>query len=450
MSAGVIAASYVAGGGAPPAPTADLDTEVTADSPYLWWKLDDTAGSTAVDSSGSARDGTYNSTSGMTRSVASIIANVAATCIDPNATSGNYISRATTDLSGTNLTYEMWVRGDAWPAGTPKGLFQYGAEVGLIRAGDAGKRSGQMQWYMGSILENDASDDLVVGHTYHLLCTYNTSTGAVAMWIGGVLVKSGTQGTGRFGSAQTHYVGFNNAAGREPDAQLQYANVYKSVLSHARIHAHWMAGANDNTAAPQPVGTERYATGTAATSHAVPIPYGVEEGDSLVMVVSAAATAACTGWTASETGTAGNGFTVMATLLTKVADATDEANAGTGTFTVTMSSSRAAVSVSAYRGGTIGDSNVATADSVTSLASPTVTAGGNSRIVHAVAAVTQTGAGFVVSPSTSTAHRRSALAAFHTSAISDEFKSAAGTSTSRTHGASGSSGLVAFVVSLDA
>lgn len=38
------------------------DTEVLADSPSLYWKLQDTSGTTATDSSGNARHGTYNGT----------------------------------------------------------------------------------------------------------------------------------------------------------------------------------------------------------------------------------------------------------------------------------------------------------------------------------------------------------------------------------------------------
>lgn len=40
-------------------PTADYRTTVLADSPVGYWKLDDATGTTAVDSSGNAHDGTY-------------------------------------------------------------------------------------------------------------------------------------------------------------------------------------------------------------------------------------------------------------------------------------------------------------------------------------------------------------------------------------------------------
>lgn len=40
-----------------------IASEIAADSPYLWWPLDDTSGTTAGDDSGNGRDGTYNATS---------------------------------------------------------------------------------------------------------------------------------------------------------------------------------------------------------------------------------------------------------------------------------------------------------------------------------------------------------------------------------------------------
>ena len=39
--------------------TTTYTTEVLADSPYLYWKLDETSGTTATDSSGNSRSGTY-------------------------------------------------------------------------------------------------------------------------------------------------------------------------------------------------------------------------------------------------------------------------------------------------------------------------------------------------------------------------------------------------------
>ena len=43
-------------------PTYNYTTETNNLGPYLYWKLDDTTGTTAVDTSGNGRTGTYNST----------------------------------------------------------------------------------------------------------------------------------------------------------------------------------------------------------------------------------------------------------------------------------------------------------------------------------------------------------------------------------------------------
>jgi hypothetical protein len=51
----------ITGGGSTP-PTLELPTAILALSPLGYWKLDETSGTTATDSSGNARDGTYTGT----------------------------------------------------------------------------------------------------------------------------------------------------------------------------------------------------------------------------------------------------------------------------------------------------------------------------------------------------------------------------------------------------
>lgn len=65
MNFGVTASSYVdSGGGGGGSAYAN---EVLADSPLLYWRLGETSGVTAVDSSGNGRDGTYMGTPGLDR-----------------------------------------------------------------------------------------------------------------------------------------------------------------------------------------------------------------------------------------------------------------------------------------------------------------------------------------------------------------------------------------------
>lgn len=57
MSLGVIASSYTTGGGG--GTGSQFASEVLADSPLLYWRIGESSGTTAVDSSGNGRDGTY-------------------------------------------------------------------------------------------------------------------------------------------------------------------------------------------------------------------------------------------------------------------------------------------------------------------------------------------------------------------------------------------------------
>jgi hypothetical protein len=113
--------SYCAGGDAPAVPcsggAADDDDDpatecvadssygatVLADSPYIFWRMNETSGTTMLDSSGNGRDGSYSG--GITFGAAGIAG--AAVTFDGSSGAGNYLPVET--VSGT-FSVELWVK----------------------------------------------------------------------------------------------------------------------------------------------------------------------------------------------------------------------------------------------------------------------------------------------------------------------------------------------------
>jgi signal peptidase I len=90
-------------------------TVVTGLTPWLYWRLDDTAGTTAADSSGNGRPGTYTpdaSTASFTRGVAGALANNAPNlAVTLNGTTGCIVTASPTAVQApTQLTEIVWFR----------------------------------------------------------------------------------------------------------------------------------------------------------------------------------------------------------------------------------------------------------------------------------------------------------------------------------------------------
>lgn len=79
------------------------DSEVAADSPYAYWKLDETSGTTLVDSSGNSRDATLSGTANM---AVTGPGGWAALDLASNA----YVNSGFSLSSVSDLTIEMWVK----------------------------------------------------------------------------------------------------------------------------------------------------------------------------------------------------------------------------------------------------------------------------------------------------------------------------------------------------
>jgi hypothetical protein len=217
-------------------------SEVLADSPLLWWRLGDASGTTAADSSGNGRNGTYSG--GPTLGGASLLtSDPSNTAVTFDGVDDRVTIADTTDL--TSFTVEAWIktstngtiiaRRDG--AGT-NFLFSLEINSGNIRA----------------IVRNSSGTQMIVTGTnvtdnavHHVALTYNGSN--VRVFKDGVRVGldflSGALSTadrmlevGVYGSDAT---AFNRFTGT-----IDEVAYYSTALADARITAHYTAG----TAAP--------------------------------------------------------------------------------------------------------------------------------------------------------------------------------------------------------
>jgi hypothetical protein len=221
-----------------------LSNQVLLDSPVGYWPLDETSGTTAIDISGNGRNGTYsgsytlNGVLGPLRGVDLTgghveIADHAAWSADTTGflsveawikldTTANAMMFVT---KGASSNYEWDLRsGDVTPTGLAV-VHYTGAGVGVI---------------------NVAVGAGVIGTTraYHLAFTYDRTGQLLIAYVNGVEVGRDTTASGSTtaGTAAVRIGARADAAGAVTDGRIAHVAIYSTVLTPARIVAHYEAG----------------------------------------------------------------------------------------------------------------------------------------------------------------------------------------------------------------
>lgn len=234
--------------------SASYADEVLADSPVGHWRLDDSSGTTAVDSSGNGRDGLRN---GATYNQSGLIND--GTCYDFDGSNDRvyFNDAAWMDTEFTDkLTVEAWINLDAYP---PSGdyscivaRYQGGlhGRVFLMRVNNDGTVS-FIVWPNGVDGAGSASTTVCsIGTTYHVVGTYD---GAYTnIYVNGSEEAPDDAGAvGSFaGETLNMFIGaMNNGTHATADAAMRFFNgridevaIYNTALSPARIAAHYQAG----------------------------------------------------------------------------------------------------------------------------------------------------------------------------------------------------------------
>jgi len=252
-------------------PSATYSSLVLASAPVAYWRLGDSAGPTAIDSSGNGNNGTYVGGAGaFTFSQPGAIVNDATTAVRFNNVANSGITLPAMPFNFPALTqgsFEVWFRVNPGASGTILGQIggvnipPGGASAGhspCITIDSTGVVRGQFL-YHGSIVSRQSAPGFNDGQYHHLVITYNAGT--ETLYLDGVSVASlgGLVQSVYNGAPPTnysYYLGAGQAAGwpgvGNPggwwylNGTLDEAALYQTSLSAATVLQHFQVGrAND-------------------------------------------------------------------------------------------------------------------------------------------------------------------------------------------------------------
>lgn len=230
------------------APT-DISAEILADSPWAYWRLDDSSGS-ALDSSGNARHMT--TVTNVTRPVAGIVS--PGTCYT-FASSGS-VSNVRGDSSDITADFDSTTAPISYVAVIkPSSLINQT----VVHVGDVSinfhqgsfisiRADGSIRFqYMSGILGgyyfiDSAAGEIVAGNTYIIGVTFNQDSGIIQVFKNGVVVAtdlSAPAASGYEGTKMAIGQLSNGVSTAEPwNGELQHVAVFNSVISASRHMAY--------------------------------------------------------------------------------------------------------------------------------------------------------------------------------------------------------------------
>jgi len=220
-------------------------TTVLADNPYVFYRLDDTSLTAAVDASTNGLDGTYVNTAGITLQQAPVTAELDTSTFSvlftPAGGQAAYVSLSGTQTGGfpqTQITFEAWIRG-----------YIDTAEQGLITSvpntGMAITNTGLIYLYLNSTNVLTGVTPINDGNPHYVAVTWENVNGFATIYVDGN-VDANTSGIQvgyiipvnqelRVGvGSTTANVGFSG--------YIDNAAVYPTNLSQTQVTAHYDAG----------------------------------------------------------------------------------------------------------------------------------------------------------------------------------------------------------------
>lgn len=210
-------------------------TEVLADSPYAYWKLNEPSGTTATDSSGNGRNLTYAGAYTLNQTGLGTLGKA----VVMGANSYIYGSLTGTPFN-SNWTFEAWYQPTNWAqSNNLQGIFQYG----LSGDGQWGLRHGNNTSATGIFcLQRNSSivslsPTAVVNNTIqHVVVTFDGTN--AKMYRNGSLIQTSAT-TAYAAGNQEMRLNYNNTASRATYGILQHVSIYTSDLSAGRVSAHY-------------------------------------------------------------------------------------------------------------------------------------------------------------------------------------------------------------------
>lgn len=219
--------------------TSSYRTAVTADSPVAWWRLEETSGSSAADSSG-ANTGTYQNSP--TLGAAGLIAEAGTYGATLNGTNQyvTFADAAAVDV-GDTFSIELWLRRAHTTAGTYQ-LFDKGDQAMNLKLNS----SGALVLAKVNVAEIVTSTSAITDtNTHHVVCTKTGAT--VKLYLDGVDVTGSVANQTVSSNALSGAFGASRTGAQPFPGTLDEVALYNTALSAARVSAHYSAGtAADN------------------------------------------------------------------------------------------------------------------------------------------------------------------------------------------------------------
>lgn len=239
MSIGVIAS----GAAAAPGGGASYSSVVLSDAPLVYYRLGEASGASAVDSSGNARTATYQG--GPTLGVAGKVAGNTAVTFDGVDDRVVGSSTAGLDTNEVAMTAEAWVKGTATGNTAERGL------VGRMGGSDTLQRwwllldDGKPRIYVHGLTMGYPTavgpTSVLDGAWHHIVGV--RGSGTLAVWVDGVQVATGTWPLNGLSGGDVLSIGATTSGAGTAwfTGQLDEVALYGTVLSQARIQAHYNA-----------------------------------------------------------------------------------------------------------------------------------------------------------------------------------------------------------------
>ena len=257
---GVVAAAGAGagagGGGGGGGSGSAYEDAVKADSPSLYFRLGESSGPTAEDSSGNGNDGTYQNSP--TLGAAGLLTDDPDTAVVFEESNSEHITTSYLPPTGTDVrTFEFWYSGSPTFNDTDDTamLLGYGGNAGggdriTVRMEDGGggdTNNGKIRVEVGGgfiIFSTDISD----GGIYHVVIVFpsgSTNVTDFRCWVNGVEETADATNSQAINTASTNNLRVANDpanTGRFLDGKLDEVAIYEAELSEARIQEHYNVG----------------------------------------------------------------------------------------------------------------------------------------------------------------------------------------------------------------
>lgn len=218
---------------------------VASDSPVLWWELNEDGGLTLTDLGSGHHNGTLSTSTGITYHRPTLLVNESDYTMGFNGSSGLYGSLTNASvlaLQTSSFSFEVMVKPSNLGDYTYRGMFDINGAAIDFHIGNVSYTSGRVEFGAGiGTGISTLVGKVVNGTAYHLVATYDASTGAAKIYINGTEAASGTWSTGGAGTRWNGAFKFpwRYTNGQEMAGDFQHAAIYSKALTPAQVYAHY-------------------------------------------------------------------------------------------------------------------------------------------------------------------------------------------------------------------